>query len=241
MSTAEICSVEMGRRVPRRFSRLGNGLCTRQAQRLRRSFSRPDALLIAGGVAGMIFGVASAAYLLVGEGLPQAGPVQRQALITHEDVTASVPASDIKPPDQGRREVPSEAPAANIDLHGPRSVPTESVAGDPSVWAGVREFVPLPPDEVPVLEEVPPIQATPAPVPSSTISPAIPQRSHTRTKVSRGPHAKRAKRTVRRQRTLTGDNAQSDVGGKKMTGAELQREGTTNPLVSALSAVFGPK
>ena len=207
------------------------------------------AVLLGGGVAAAVFAAALGAYVVLAERSPKlsADATQRELsdARVQEEAASSAPDSVKSDVTKTRTEASSQksvsGSAAIDDPDAPRLVRTERFDGDPSVLANVRQFVPLPPDQVPVLDIVPPAQP-PTAAPAALDSPKgirAPHGKPARAQRHRRPRVRMHAR-VRGSRTLAEDDAPSDIGGTRMTALELQRDGSKNPLVSAFSAMLGP-
>ena len=220
-----------------------------QFETTRRPVVGSGALLL-GSVAGLILVAALGAYQVV-DGPPKlsTAPNHSELLAARVIHETAVPVSTSVKADsgEGRTEAPSQTSvsesAAQGDPDAPRMVRTERFEGDPSVWVGVRKFSPLPPEEVPVLEVAPTVQSpmtTPAvPDPPSGVGPLRNERA--RAQQPRRHHRGRTHIHVQPARMRADEGAPSDVGGTQMTAADLRRDGSNNPVVSALSSVLGPK
>ncbi len=207
-------------------------------------------VLLGGGVMAAILVVAFGAYLVFADDPPKlstdaAHPELRLASVQNDAASAAQ-----APMNSDVGEAPTEAPVHEAiaapgpegDSHSPRMVRTERFEADPSVWADVRKFAPLPPDQVPILDVAPaaqsPIAAPAVPDSPSRVSTLHhePARAH--------PHARHRARThmrVRRSRTQADGGAPSDIGGTTMTAEQLRRDGSKNPVVSTFSRMLGPK
>jgi hypothetical protein len=133
-------------------------------------------------------------------------------------------------------ESPSEG-----ELHAPRVVRTERFEADPSVWANVRKFSPLPAEEVPILD-VAPMAQSPMAAPPVLDAPRAddvlhhePPRAHSHPLHGADTH------TRVKPRTRADVSAPSDVGGTRMTAVEVRQDSSKNPVVSTFSAMLGPK
>lgn len=222
-----------------------------QFETTRRPIVGSGALLLGGSVAGLILVAALGAYLVVVDGPPKlsAAPTHSELAAARETHETAVPMSTSVKADsgEGRMEAPSQTSvsesAAQGDPDAPRMVRTERFEGDPSAWVGVRKFSPLPAEEVPVLEEAPTVQPpTTAPaVPDSRSGVGPLRNERARAQEPRRHHRGRTHIRVQPAQMRTDEGAPSDVGGTQMTGADLRRDGSNNPVVSALSSVFGPR
>jgi hypothetical protein len=132
--------------------------------------------LLRGGMAAGIFAAALGVYVLVNERPPKlgAGVSRGELSAKQQDAAIAAPASVKSDMTEARTEAPSQksvnGSARQDDPDAPRMVRTERFDGDPSVWVNVRQFVPLPPDQVPVLDIVPPAQP-PTAAPAALDSP----------------------------------------------------------------------
>jgi hypothetical protein len=205
------------------------------------------ALLTGAGVTAAVLAAAIGAYLFLTH-----EPTKRSADAKHEELSArfaqhepdtaeptSKESDTVQSPAEAAKEQSVAASARGSGVDGPRLVRTERFGGDPSVWASVRKFSPLPPDQVPVLDLAPPEQpptAAPAALPKPHGAPHRKQARTPRHRHGGGPvHAQ-----VRQSRTQGSGGPPEDVGGTRMTSAELRQDGSKNPVVNAISAVFGP-
>jgi hypothetical protein len=194
-----------------------------------------SALLLGGVMVAAVMGAALGAYLVFADDpAPSADATHIEpplASVQHNPPVAAPPSvksdaeqaltetllekSDISSPSEG-------------DPHAPRVVRTEPFQPDPSVWTTVRKFLPLPPDQVPILD-LPPVQpptAAPAVPDTPTGAGALHEES-----ARAHPHHRHRVRThtrVGRSRTQAGGGAPSEVGGTRMTADQVRRDGSKN-------------
>ncbi len=208
-----------------------------------------SAVLLGGGLLVAVFTAALGAYLAFADppkpSTDAAHPELPLASVQHDAAFAAQ-----APMNSDVGEAPTEAPvheaiAAPVpegDSHSPRMVRTERFEADPSVWADVRKFAPLPPDQVPILDVAPAAQS---PIAASAVpdSPSRVSTSHREPARAHPHHQHRAHTRTRakRSRTQADGGAPSDVGGTTMTAEQLRRDGSKNPVVSTFSTMLGPK
>ncbi len=153
----------------------------------------PSALLRGGGTMAVALAAAFGAYVFVAKHLPKGSAdanleeLSAASAVQHEPEpgsAASVEPDAIQTTTKAAKQESLAASPRETGLDTPRLVRTERFEGDPSVWANVRKFLPWPPDQVPVLDIVPPAQP-PTAAPAALDSPkaigvphAKPTRAH---------------------------------------------------------------
>jgi hypothetical protein len=217
-------------------------------EKMRWPIAGSSAVLLGGAVIAAVLVVALGTYLMFADDPPKLGDGTHLdpplASVQHE-VESAAPA----PMNFDVGEAPTEAsvheaiaaPAPESDSHSPRVVRTERFESDPTVWASVRKFTPLPPDQVPILDF--------APVESPTAAPAVPDASsgvgalhHQSTRAPSHPrHRAHTHTRVKRSRTQADGGAPLDVGGTRMTAEQLRQDGTKSLVVSTFSTMLGPR
>jgi hypothetical protein len=200
-------------------------------------------LLLVGGVSAAGAAAALSAFVLAADQPPKRGVTPAELPVASVQHEAGVAPAAEKNLDDAR--APTDTPKQQMldakvqaGAHDTRLVRTEIVHGDPTVWAGVHEFVPLSPDQVPIV--------APGAQPPTAASAALdsPKRIGARHGLPAGAKrhqkAQRYTRGVRHAQTPAGSEPPSDVGGTQMSRADLKRDGSKNPVVSAFSAILGP-
>ncbi len=207
-----------------------------------------SALLLGGVMVAAVLGAALGAYLVFADDPPPSADATHieppLASVQHNDPVAAPPS--VKP---GAEQALTESLLENSDIaspseddpHAPRVVRTERFQPDPSVWATVRKFLPLPPDQVPILD-LPPVQP-PTAAPAAPDAPTGVGALHDEAARAHLHHRHQVRTHTRmgRSRTQAGGGAPSDVGGTRMTAEQVRREGSKNPVVSTFSMILGPK
>ncbi len=209
-----------------------------------------SAVLLGGGLLVAVFTAALGAYLAFAD-----DPAKLSTDAAHPELRLASAQNDAAsaaptPMNSDVGEAPTEAPvheaiAAPVpesDSHSTRMVRTERFEADPSVWADVRKFAPLPPDQVPILDVAPAAQS-PIAAPAVPDSPSRVSTLHHEPARAHPHHRHRAhtRTPARRSRTQADVVAPSDVGGTRMTAEQLRLDGSKNPVVSTFSTMFGPK
>ncbi len=177
-------------------------------------------LLLGGGATAAVFGAVLGAYLVFADdpsnnadAMHLEPPLARAQHDTAPAAPQSMkPVSEQLPKETLLQEsdIPSRSEG---DLDAPRVVRTEPFQPDPSVWANVRKFVPLPPEQVPILDN--------APVQLPANAPAVPDARrvigthHEPARAHAHAHQARAHPRVRRSRTRAVGGAPSDVAGQR--------------------------
>jgi hypothetical protein len=205
-----------------------------------------SALLLGGGLAAVVLAVGFGAYVVVADApklsAPAAHVVSPAVRVPDEPASiaraAAIPDGAPPPIEAPAKKSVSAYPDQGPDA--PRLVQTQRVDADPSVWATVRRFSPLPADEVPVVD------APPAQLPSAarvmTQSPRATHKPHHKPARAQAHQRNRARTHAHvHPAQMQAAGAPPDVGGTQMTTAELNRDGSKDPLVSAFSAVLGPR
>ncbi len=210
---------------------------------------RSRAVLLGGGLVAAVLAAALAAYLVSADdpaklSTEAAHPELPLTSVQHEPAPAAPPS--VKPDEEQALtetllQKSDVASRSEGDPQARRVVRTEHFQPDPSVWANVRKFLPLPPDQVPILDV--------AAVKSPTAAPAVPdaprgvgtlhdkpERAHSHQRHRAHTHTR-----VRRSPTQADGGAPFDVGGTTMTAEQVRLDGSKNPVVSTFSAVLGPK
>jgi hypothetical protein len=189
-----------------------------QFEAIRRPSVGAGALLRGGCVTAVVLAAAFAAYALVADHLPKRGSDAKneEFLRAQQEPESASPASVEW--DRAKQETVGALPR-EAALDAPRLVRTERFDGDPSVWAGVRKFSPLPPEEVPVLDSPSPEQL-PAAAPAVADSGKHTGARHLEpTHAKRNRHGQRLTKDVRRRRMPPGSDSHSDGGGTQVSGA----------------------
>jgi hypothetical protein len=208
-----------------------------------------SAVLLGGAVIAAVLVVALGTYLKFADDLSKLadGTHLEPPLVSVQNDAASAARAPMNSDvGEARTEAPVDeaiaAPVPEVDSHSPRVVRTERFEADPSVWADVRKFTALRPEEVPILDVAPAAQS-PIASPAEPQSPSgvstlhhEPARAHPHQRHRAHMHTR-----ARRSRTQADGGAPSDVGSTRMTAEQLRQDGSKNPVVSTFSTILGPR
>jgi hypothetical protein len=213
----------------------------------RRPIVRSTAVLLGSGLVAAVLAAALAAYLVSIDDPSKLSTDGRHpelplATVQHEAAPAASPSAN---PDEEQSltetllQKSDIASASEGEPSAPRVVRTEHFQPDPSVWANVRKFSPLPPDQVPILGGATVKSPTAAPAEPDAPRGVAAQHHNPERANSHQRHRAHTHTRVRRSRTQAYGGAPSDVGGTTMTAEQVRLDGSKNPVVSTLSAMLG--